>query len=81
MNTEKLLEDIITAIVDSPTDIRIESKTDDMGILLTLHVAKPDMGKVIGKEGETAKAIRTIIRVVGMKEKARVTVKIAEPEL
>lgn len=74
-----ILEAIIRAIVDNKNDVRVENKTDDMGILLTLHVAKSDMGKVIGKSGETAKAIRTIIRVVGMQEKARINLKIAEP--
>ncbi len=77
---ESILESIVNAIVENKKDVRIETQTDDMGILLTLHVSKPDMGKVIGKSGETVKAIRTIIRVVGMQEKARINLKIAEPE-
>ena len=51
-----------------------------MGVLLTLCVHKDDMGKIIGRSGATAKAIRTILRVVGMKNDARVNLKIEEPE-
>ena len=51
-----------------------------MGVLLTLLVHKDDMGKVIGRSGATAKAIRTVLRVVGMKNDARVNLKIEEPE-
>lgn len=68
------------ALVDKPGSVRVESKTDEMGVLLTLRVDKEDMGKVIGKLGETAKALRTILRTVGMKEQARINLKIAEPE-
>lgn len=51
-----------------------------MGVLLTLDVHAEDMGKVIGRKGATAKAIRTLLRVVGMKNYARVNMKILEPE-
>jgi len=51
-----------------------------MGVLMTLSVNPSDMGKVIGRQGNTAKAIRTILRVVGMKNNARVNLKINEPE-
>jgi hypothetical protein len=50
-----------------------------MGVLMTLDVNKDDMGKIIGREGNTAKAIRTLLRVVGMKNNARVNLKINEP--
>ena len=74
------LLEIVRAIVDDPSSVSAEVKRDDMGVLLTLHVSKEDVGKVIGRQGNTAKAIRTLLRVVGMKEKARVNLKIAEPE-
>ncbi len=78
---EKLLGEIVREIVDNPEDVLVERTTDDMGVLLTLRVHPDDMGKVIGKAGNTAKAIRTILRVVGMRRKARVNLKIEEPTL
>jgi len=75
-----VLESIVHGIVDYPESIKIDKKTDDMGVLLSLSVDQADIGKVIGREGNTAKAIRTILRVVGMKSNARVTLKILEPE-
>jgi hypothetical protein len=74
------LVEVIKAIVDEPEAVNAEVKRDDMGVLLTLHVSATDVGKVIGRQGNTAKALRTILRVVGMKEKARINLKIAEPE-
>ena len=52
---------------------------DEMGVLLTLTVHPDDMGKIIGRDGNTAKALRTLLRVVGMKHNARVNLKINEP--
>ena len=51
-----------------------------MGVLLTLTVAREDMGKIIGREGATAKAIRSLLHVVGMTESARISLKINEPD-
>jgi predicted RNA-binding protein YlqC (UPF0109 family) len=74
------LEYVVKALADSPEDVKIKRSVDEMGVLLTLSVNKDDMGKVIGRSGATAKAIRTILRVVGMKNDARVNLKIEEPE-
>jgi predicted RNA-binding protein YlqC (UPF0109 family) len=74
------LEYVIKALVDHPADIKIVRTVDEMGVLLTLTVHRDDMGKVIGRAGQTAKAIRTVLRVVGMKYDARVNLKINEPE-
>lgn len=74
------LEYVVKALVDDPSAVTVERKVDEMGVLLTLHVAQPDMGKLIGRSGATAKAIRTLLRVVGIKNNARVNLKIAEPE-
>lgn len=74
------LESVIKALVDHPEDIKIDRRVDDMGVLMTLDVNAADMGKVIGRQGNTAKAIRTLLRVVGMKHNARVNLKINEPE-
>ena len=77
---EQFLEYVVKALADSPSDVKIKRTVDEMGVLLTLSVNKDDMGKVIGRSGATAKAIRTILRVVGMKNDARVNLKIEEPE-
>src|SRR4051812_35677255 len=77
---QQFLEYVIKALVDKPDDVKIERTVDEMGVLLKLKVHGDDMGKVIGRSGATAKAIRTILRVVGMKNDARVNLKIDEPE-
>jgi len=77
---QQILELIIKSIVNHPDAVSIERKVDEMGVLLLLKVHPEDMGIVIGRNGSLAKAIRTILRVVGLKNKARVNFKIAEPE-
>ncbi len=77
---QQFLEYVIKALVDHPEDVKIERTVDQMGVLLKLAVHRDDMGKVIGRSGATAKAIRTVLRVVGMKNDARVNLKIDEPE-
>jgi uncharacterized protein len=74
------LEYIVKAIVDNPSAVKIDRRVDEMGVLLTLKVDPSDMGKVIGRDGNTAKAVRTLLRVVGIKNNARVNLKIEEPE-
>lgn len=71
---------LVLGLVNDQSAVEVEARTDDLGILLTLHVAKQDMGYVIGKEGNIAKALRTIMRAAGAREKARVNMKIAEPD-
>ncbi|TSC70890.1 MAG: hypothetical protein CEO12_15 [Parcubacteria group bacterium Gr01-1014_46] len=75
----KFLEFVVKALVENPDDVKINRTVDEMGVLMTLDVHKDDMGKIIGREGNTAKAIRTLLRVVGMKNNARVNLKINEP--
>lgn len=76
---QDFLEYVIKALVDHPEDVKIARQVDEMGVLLTLDVNPLDMGKVIGRSGNTAKAIRILLRVVGMKNNARVNLKINEP--
>ena len=76
----QFLEYVVKALVDHPEDVKIVRTVDEMGVLLTLSVHQDDMGKIIGRSGATAKAIRTVLRVVGMKNDARVNLKIEEPE-
>lgn len=70
---------VVQALVDHPEDVVTTRGVDEMGVLLTLTVHPDDMGKIIGKDGNIAKAIRTLLRVVGMKHNARVNLKINEP--
>lgn len=79
-NDTQFLEYVVKALVDHPEEVKIQRTVDEMGVLMTLSVNPEDMGKVIGRSGNTAKAIRTLLRVVGMKNNARVNLKINEPE-
>jgi len=71
---------LVKSIVDNPNDVLIERIVDEMGVLITLKVNPKDMGYIIGKSGSTAKAIRTLLRIVGARNNARVNLKILEPE-
>jgi uncharacterized protein len=73
------LQYITKAIVEHPDDIVIEKRIDDLGVLLTLQVNAEDMSKIVGKEGRTAKALRTLLRLIGSKFDQRVNLKIIEP--
>lgn len=77
---QQFLETVVKSLVDNPDAVVINRTVDEMGVLLTLDVHADDMGKIIGRSGNTAKAIRTLLRVVGMKHDARVNLKINEPE-
>src|SRR3989344_4123302 len=77
---QKFLEFLVKSIVDHPDDVKAERKVDEMGVLLMLKVNPQDMGQIIGRDGNTAKAIRALLRIVGIKNNARVNLKIEEPE-
>ncbi|PIR89540.1 MAG: RNA-binding protein [Candidatus Harrisonbacteria bacterium CG10_big_fil_rev_8_21_14_0_10_40_38] len=77
---QEFLEFLVKSIVDHPEDVKIERRVDEMGVLLSLHVNPQDMGQVVGRQGATAKAIRSLLRIVGIKNDARVNLKIEEPE-
>ncbi len=76
---QEFLEFVVKGLVEHTEDVKIGRTVDEMGVLLTLDLNADDMGKVIGRSGNTAKAIRTLLRVVGMKHNARVNLKINEP--
>ncbi|GAB4139803.1 MAG: hypothetical protein Fur0024_0420 [Patescibacteria group bacterium] len=71
---------VVKALVDLPDAVSIERTVDDMGVLLTLKVDKSDMGKIIGKKGRIISAIRTLLGALGMKLRARINLKVWEPE-
>ena len=78
-NDKAFLDHIIKALVDHPEDVKIERKVDEMGVLLSLKVNPEDMGQIIGRQGSTARAIRSLVRIIGLKNHARVNLKIEEP--
>lgn len=80
MKDQEFVEYVVKALVENPDKVKVERRVDEMGVLITLDVAAEDMGKIIGRDGATAKALRTLLRVVGMKNNARVNLKINEPE-
>lgn len=71
---------VVEQIVEDSSKITLERTVDEMGVLITLKVDKEDMGKIIGKNGQTAKALRILLRIIGSKNNARVNLKIVEPE-
>ena len=77
---QDFLEFVVKSIVNNPDDVKVDRKVDEMGVLLTLKVNPEDMGQIIGRQGSTAKAIRTVLRVIGLKNSARINLKIEEPE-
>lgn len=80
MNSDQqFLESVVKAIVNNPDDVKVERVIDERGVLLTLDVNPSDMGYVIGRSGQTARAIRTLLKIVGAKNNARVNLKINEP--
>lgn len=77
---QQFVETVVEALVDHPDEVKTERTVDEMGVLITLHINPADMGQIIGRNGRTARAIRTLLRVVGAKNSARVNLKIYEPE-
>ena len=73
------IEYVVKQLVENPDEVVVERTVDEMGVLITLKVGKEDMGKVIGISGQTAKALRVLLRVIGSKHNARVNLKIIEP--
>jgi len=80
MEDQAFLEHVIKAIVGKPEAVKVERTVDERGVLLTLDVDVSDIGYVIGRQGQTARAVRTLLRIVGAKNNARVNLKINEPE-
>ena len=77
---KEFLEYVAKAIVANPDDVKVDRTIDERGVLLTLHINPADMGAIIGRGGQTARAIRTLLRIVGARNNAHVNLKIQEPE-
>lgn len=78
-NDQTLLEQIARAIVDKPETVVVDRKVDEMGVLLTVRLDDKDAGALIGRGGETIAAIRRIMKLVGIKENARINIKLDVP--
>jgi hypothetical protein len=79
MKDLEFLEMIVKAIVSTPDAVSVDRTVDEMGVLLTLKIDPADMGYVIGRRGQTAQAIRTLLKIVGAKNNSRVNLKIYDP--
>lgn len=77
---QEFLEFVVKSIVNHPENVQVERTVDDRGVLLTLSVGQDDMGYVIGRDGQTARALRILLKIVGAKANARVNMRIYEPE-
>ena len=77
---QEFVEYVVQNIVNHPADVRTERIVDERGVLITLHINPEDMGYVIGRQGQTARSVRTLLKIVGAKNNARVNLKIYEPE-
>lgn len=78
MTMKDLVEFIAKALVEHPDEVHVTQSEDDRAIILELHVAADDMGKVIGKQGRIAKAIRTVVNAASASENKRVMVEIVQ---
>lgn len=76
----EFIETTVKSVVEKPDKVEVKRTIDERGVLIELKVDAVDMGTIIGKEGRTAKALRTLLRVIGAKNNARVNLKIIEPE-
>lgn len=73
---KELVEVIARSLVDNPDEVKVNEIAGEQSIILELRVAPEDMGKVIGKQGRIAKAIRTVVKAAAIKEEKRVVVEI-----
>jgi predicted RNA-binding protein YlqC (UPF0109 family) len=76
----ELLAYLARELVDSPDAVRVEEEERDGALVLVLHVAPDDVGKVIGRQGRIARALRTLVRASAVRDGRRVLVEIADPE-
>lgn len=75
----EFVEYVVKMLSDQPESVKVSRTIDERGVLVTLEVAKEDMGRIIGKKGQTAKALRVLLRIIGAKNQSRINLKIVEP--
>jgi len=78
VRAEDVLEYVAKQLVDHPDDVRVEVSEQDREVVLELHVHDDDLGKVIGKRGRTAKALRTLVKAAGSLDEENVTVEVID---
>jgi predicted RNA-binding protein YlqC (UPF0109 family) len=76
---KKLVEYLVTSLVDAPGEVKIEEKIADQNIVYFIHVPRSDLGKVIGKKGRTAKAMRILVSALGLQQNKNIALEIVEP--
>lgn len=77
---KEFLESLLKAIVSKPDEVKVTKKVDEMGVLFSVELGEGDGGAVIGKKGRTIQAIRTIMSVVGAKNRAKINIKLLVPD-
>jgi len=80
MQDKEFLETIVKELVDKPEDVVVDRTVDERGVLLTLKVNPEEMGKIIGKQGQTARALRTLLKIIGNKANSYINLKVYEPD-
>jgi len=73
------LKYVLESLCEDRDELKIEAQKDELGVLLTIQVSERDMGKLIGKGGQTVKALRTLLRIIGGNASERVNLKVLEP--
>jgi len=76
---QEFLENILKSLTNHPEDVKVERKVDEMGVLLVIKVNQEDLGVVIGRKGSTIQAIRTLVKIIGLKNRARINIKLEQP--
>ncbi len=76
----EFLEYVLKLLVNNPDQVQVTRSVDDLGVLMSVKVAKDDMGRVIGKSGQTAKALRVLLRAIGSKKNERINMKIVDEQ-
>ena len=74
------LQYVMDSLVEEKKQMSIEGKLDEQGVLLSVRVSQKDMGKLIGKGGQTVKALRTLLRIIGGNLNQRINLKVIEPD-
>lgn len=75
----QFLRFVLEALVEDKDKLVVEGKIDEQGVLLTVQVGEKDMGKLIGKSGQTVKSLRTLLRIIGGNTEQRINLKVLEP--
>lgn len=77
---QEFIQTVLRMLVEDKDQLVVEARADELGILITVKVSERDMGKLIGKSGQTIKSVRTLLRVIGGASNERVNLKVLEPD-